>query len=108
MCVTVGVGGGLGGISTFLYQQKGLLLDSVRLSCPRLLLLVPVKQKVVFTLWLMSKGHGAVVGATYGLLVRAKNFRKRSKDGKTESGTDTDGVLGSPCAPPGSFRSLKS
>lgn len=55
----------------------------------------------------MSKGHGAVVGATYGLLVRAKNFRKRSKDGKTESETDTDGVLGFPCAPPALFTALK-
>lgn len=56
----------------------------------------------------MLKGDGAVIGATYGLLVRAKHFRKRSKDGKTESETDTDGVLGLPCAPPGSFHSLKS
>lgn len=93
-------GCGGGGISTFFYQQKGLLLDSVRFSCPRLLLLVPVKQKVVFTLWLMLKGYGAVVGATYGLPVRAERFKKRSKDGKMESETDTDGVLGFPCAPP--------
>lgn len=77
MCVAMGVGGWLGGISTFFYQQKGLLLDSVRFSCPILLLLVRVKQKLVFTLWLMSKGHGAEVGATYGLLARAKKISER-------------------------------
>lgn len=72
-----------GGINTFYYQQKGLLLVSVRFSCQRLLLLVPVKQKVMFT-WLMLKGHGAVVSATYGLLGRARNSKKRGKDGKKE------------------------
>lgn len=79
MCVTMGVGGWLGGISTFFYQQKGLLLDSVRFSCPILLLLVPVKQKVMFTLWLMLKGHGAEVGATYGLLAGGQKFQKEEQ-----------------------------
>lgn len=80
---------------------------TVRVSCPILLLLVRVKLKVVFTLWLMSKGHRAVVGATYGLLMRANDFRKRRKDGKTEIETDTDRVLGFPCAPPALFAVLK-
>lgn len=63
---------GDGGINTFLYQQKGLLLGSVIFSSQRLLLLVPVKEKVMFTLWLMLKGQGDLVSATYGLLVSAK------------------------------------
>lgn len=70
MCMCVHRGGnGEGGIfKTFLYQQRVI----VRFSCLRLLLLVPVKQKVMFTLQLMLKGQGALVGATYGLLVWAE------------------------------------
>lgn len=52
----------------------------------------------MFTLWLMAKGQGALVGATYGLLLRAetekKNHRrKRNKDRVRERDPMTDRAL---------------
>ena len=62
----------------------------VRFSCQRLLLLVPVKEKVMFTLWLIVKGQGALVGATYGLLLRAETENHWRKRKKRESERDDD------------------
>lgn len=91
----------------FYYQQKGLLLVSVRFSCQRVLLLVPIKQKGMFT-WLMLKGHGAVVSATYGLLGEGKKFQKEGQRWKErESETDTDGGFRYPCAPSALLKALK-
>lgn len=34
----------------------------------------------MFTLWLMAKGQGALVGATYGLLLRAETEKKKPQE----------------------------
>lgn len=81
----------------------------VRFSCQRLLLLVPVEEKVMFTLWLTVKGQGALVGATYGLLLRAEtenHWRKRNKEKARE--TITDRALKSPASHRGGVPSALS
>lgn len=39
----------------------------------------------MFTLWLMAKGQGALVGATYGLLLRAETEKKTTGERETKT-----------------------